>query len=314
MDAQPSNNSDCRHARIELKHLRLAVLACSCGSLRRAADVLGVRHSALSRSVIQLEQLVGATLFERSSAGIRPTQAGSSFLSRATAILERIEALVQSAGYGAVTGSSQFSVGLCTSGSTRNLRAILADLGRHDIEVTAIERSPTDLNGCLRSGVADAIIVPEGPRSIDLESRALWCEGIVVLLAADNTLATREVIYWTDLLNQTILLGTSEHVCSLTKIIEPYLVAQGIGQKVQRHNVSRHVIHGLASAGLGVSFMLASNTKSIGDDLIWRELRDGRGQMQVCFHVHWLRGNENPALKRFLRLLADYYPSSAIGG
>jgi DNA-binding transcriptional LysR family regulator len=253
-------------------------------------------------------------LFERSTAGIRPTRAGSSFLSRATAILEQIDALIQSAGGVAGTCSGQLSVGLCASGSTGNLRAILADLGRQCIEVTAIERSPTDLNGILRNGLADVIIVPERPRSINLGSRALWHEGIFVLLPADNPLASREAIHWTDLLDQTILLGTNEQACGLARVIEPYLVAYGIEQNVRRQNVSRQVIQSLASAGLGVSFVLVSETGSIGDGLIWRQLRDDRGQIQVCFQVHWRPGNKNPALRCFLKLVADYYPSPEGGG
>jgi DNA-binding transcriptional LysR family regulator len=180
--------------------------------------------------------------------------------------------------------------------------------------VTAIERSPTDLYGSLQSGVADVIIVPEGQRSIDVEARALWNEGIFVLLSADNALATREAIYCADLLDQTILLGTREQACSLTNIIESYLLLHDIGRKIQRHNASRHVIHGLASAGLGVSFVLASDIETIGNDLIWRELRDHRGQMEVCIHAHWLPGNKNPALKRFFNSWAITIHPTPLGG
>lgn len=318
MDAHSSPNPDrcCAGHTIELKHLRSAVLACGCGSFRRAADLLAVRHSALSRSVAQLEHLLGTTLFERSTAGIRPTVAGRSFLSRATAILEQIDALIASMGDAAHTGSDHLCVGLCTSISARNLHAILADAGRRcgRIEVSAIERTPTDLYACLRSRAADIIIVPERLMSMDLSARALWHEDIFVVLSEDNALAARDRIYWADLVDQTILLGTREQACSLAKIIEPYLSMHDIAQKTQRHDASRHVIFGLASAGLGVTFVLGSETRAVGNDLICRELHDDRGRMQVCFHAHWLPGNDNPALQRLLQLLSDQYQSSSLGG
>lgn len=315
MNARLSSNSARLHAKhaIELKHLRLAVLACSCGSFRRAAERLGVRHSALSRSIAQLEHLIGTTLFKRTTAGIRPTLPGRDFLSRATIILEQIDTLVGSAGDSAHKGSGQLSVGFCASASKGYLRAMSADFGRRWIEVTAMERPLKDLYDCLRSGATDVIIVPEGPPLIELESQPLWHEGIFVLLPKDHALAAREAIYWADLLDQPILLGTSQQACSLTKIIEPYLLIHDIGRRVRRHDVSRDMIHGLARAGHGVTFVLASDTEAIGPDLICRTLSDHRGQIQVCFHAHWLPANKDPALKGFLQLLAECYRSSALG-
>jgi DNA-binding transcriptional LysR family regulator len=316
VNGRPLTNSDRYRAshRIELWHLRSALIAYRCGSFRRAAELLEIRHSAVSRSVAQLEHHVGITLFERSAAGIRPTQEGRRFLSRATAIIEQVDALVESAGDLARDGSSHLSVGLCTSVSAANLHRILADLGRRScqIEVTAIERSPTGLYGCLHSGAADIIIVPERLRSMDLQARKLWHEGIFVLLSTDNALASRETIYWADLLDQTILLGMGEQACSLARIIEAQLLVHDIAGRIQRHDVNRHLVYGLASAGLGVSFVLESDTDAVGNNLICRELHDERGQMQVCFHAHWLPGNDNPSLARFLQFLNDRYPSSRI--
>ena len=44
---------------IDLQQLRFAVAACDYGSFRRAAEVLSIKHTVLSRSIGQLEYLVG---------------------------------------------------------------------------------------------------------------------------------------------------------------------------------------------------------------------------------------------------------------
>ncbi|XUJ35970.1 helix-turn-helix domain-containing protein [Bradyrhizobium japonicum] len=62
-----------------MQQLRLAIVACDYGSFRRAADALSIKHTAFSRSIRQLEHLVGTSLFERSSGGIKPTPAGRQF-------------------------------------------------------------------------------------------------------------------------------------------------------------------------------------------------------------------------------------------
>ena len=65
-----------RSPKIDLRQLRHAVTAADFGSFRQAADACLIKQSTLSRSIRQLEHCVGVAIFERSSAGIRPTQAG----------------------------------------------------------------------------------------------------------------------------------------------------------------------------------------------------------------------------------------------
>src|ERR1700730_4142906 len=83
-----------RSAKIELQHLLFAVAAAEHGSFRQAAEALLVRQSTLSRCVRQLEQAIGAFLFDRSSGGVRATHAGRHFLRIARSILEQMDALV----------------------------------------------------------------------------------------------------------------------------------------------------------------------------------------------------------------------------
>ena len=64
------------------QHLRYAVAAADHGSFRRAADALMVRQSTLSRCIRQLEESIGMIVFERSSGGVRATQAGQKFPAR----------------------------------------------------------------------------------------------------------------------------------------------------------------------------------------------------------------------------------------
>src|SRR5260370_10989205 len=83
-----------RGAAVDLQHLRYAVAAADHGSFRRAAEVLLLQQSTLSRCIRQLEHVVGMTLFERSSGGVRATEAGRRFLRLARSILEGIDSLV----------------------------------------------------------------------------------------------------------------------------------------------------------------------------------------------------------------------------
>lgn len=56
------------------------------GSLRAAARELGIAQPAITRSIREVERLLGSTLFERSSKGVVATAAGEAFVRRAAAI------------------------------------------------------------------------------------------------------------------------------------------------------------------------------------------------------------------------------------
>jgi predicted transcriptional regulator len=64
-----SKLSPIRTSAVDLQHLRYAVAAADHGSFRRAAEVLLLQQSTLSRCIRQLEHSLGMTVFERSSGG-----------------------------------------------------------------------------------------------------------------------------------------------------------------------------------------------------------------------------------------------------
>ncbi len=67
---------------IDLVSVTQALLVAEHLSFSRAAQVLGVRQSAVSRRVRALEDKLGVSLFERDSTGVRLTEAGRRFLER----------------------------------------------------------------------------------------------------------------------------------------------------------------------------------------------------------------------------------------
>lgn len=86
---------------MNLRHLRYFVTVVDAGSFSRAAATIHVAQPALSRQVLELEQIVGIELLHRSARGVRPTPAGQALYREATAILRQIEGLptlVRSAG------------------------------------------------------------------------------------------------------------------------------------------------------------------------------------------------------------------------
>jgi Bacterial regulatory helix-turn-helix protein, lysR family len=115
---------------IDLQHLRYAVAARVQGSFRRAAESLLIQQSTLSRCIRQLEHSIGMTIFERSSGGVRATDAGRDFLHLARSILEQVDSLVTRAHRSGRGEAGRLTIGFYTSLTAGNLRATLADYAR----------------------------------------------------------------------------------------------------------------------------------------------------------------------------------------
>lgn len=75
---------------IELRQLRYFVTIVDAGSLTRAAELLYVAQPALSQQLASLESNVNAKLLNRSSKGIKPTEAGLAMYKHAQAILKLV--------------------------------------------------------------------------------------------------------------------------------------------------------------------------------------------------------------------------------
>ena len=143
---------------------------------------------------------------------------------------------------------------------------------------------------------------------IDSKTMPLWSERILVLLPGDHPLATREVVYWTDLRNQSVLLSQYDPGRELEDLLNAKLISPSDRPRIERHDVSRGVIKSLISMGLGISLVLESDIGANFSGLVYRELRDGTGPSRIGFSAVWRADNETPALQNFLKLLAERYP------
>lgn len=295
---------------IALQHLRFALVVSDCGSFRRAAHMLSMKHSALSRSVSLLESLIGTAIFERSRGGVTPTPAGRNVLRIARLIMEQVETLVE-IGRSGQTAAGRVSIGFCTSLSAGNLRATLLDFKARfpQIEPATIERSRIHLMACLSNGAVDIVVGPSGRLSSRNQALPLWSERVLLSLPEDHVLAACEVVPWTNLRDQTLLLSQRDHGHELEDLLVSKLMHPKDRPRIERHDVSRGTLKSLVSMGLGVSLVLESEIGASCIGLTYRDLYDGSGACRLDFFAEWRADNENPALKSFLQLLAERYPS-----
>jgi DNA-binding transcriptional LysR family regulator len=296
---------------VDLQHLRYAIAAADHGSFRRAAETLLLRQSSLSRCIRQLEERLKMTVFERSTGGVRATQAGRDFLRMARSILEQMDTLVTGA-YSAGRGEAgQLMIGFYTSLSAGNLRATLVDYAQRfpQIDLGMVESSRTRLVTALRNGVIDIAIVTGETPLLDNKAMSLWSERTMVALPKDHRLSANEAVFWTDLRTETVLLSQYDSGRELEDLLISKLVSPDDRPKFKRHDISRGIIKSLVSVGFGVSLVTESDIGASSSGLVYREIRDGTGPSRIGYSAHWWEDNDNPALTSFLKLLSERYPS-----
>src|SRR6266404_2435194 len=296
---------------IDLQHLRYAVAAADHGSFRQAAEALLLRQSTLSRCIRQLEERLQMIVFERSSGGVRATQAGRDFLRMARSILEQMDTLVTGA-YSVGRGEAgRLMIGFYTSLSAGNLRATLVDYAQRfpQIDLGMVESSRTRLVTALRNGVIDIAIVTGETPLLDSEAMPLWSDRTMVALPEDHRLSANEIVYWTDLRTETVLLSQYDPGRELEDLLISKLVSPDDRPKLKRHDISRGIIKSLVSVGFGVSLVTESDIGASFSGLVYREIRDGSGPSRIGYSAHWREDNNNPALTSFLKLLGERYPS-----
>ncbi|MER8421087.1 LysR substrate-binding domain-containing protein [Mesorhizobium sp. M1329] len=296
---------------IELRHLRYAVAAAQYGSFRRAAEALGVKQSSLSRRIRQMEDRLGVAVFERSSSGVRLTTAGTEILRTSQHLVDGLDHMMASAKAAGRGESGRLAIGFYTSLSAGNLRASLMEYARRfpEVEIRTIEGARASLFVGLEHSTLDIAFVTGDPAVRDGGAMALWGERIMVALPESHPLTANEVVYWTDLRSETLLLSQRDPGPELRDILLAKLASPGVQPKIVSEDVSREGIMSLVSAGFGVSPICESGIGANYAGVVYRDVQDGNGLSWISYAAYWQRNNDNPALAHFLTLLEERYPS-----
>jgi DNA-binding transcriptional LysR family regulator len=77
--------------RMKLRDIHVLMTVVRAGSMGKAAALLNTTQSAISRSIADLEILMGVRLLDRSSQGIEPTMYGSALLKRGIAVFDELK-------------------------------------------------------------------------------------------------------------------------------------------------------------------------------------------------------------------------------
>ena len=287
---------------VNLVSIEQALLVAEHRSFSRAAKVLGVRQSAVSRRIRALEDTLGVSLFEREAGGVRLTEAGRKFLDRSRAGLEEIDFAVRSAANAGAGDEGTLRIGILSSLSAGFLRDLLLRFReRHAAVVVDIREGTTrDHIAHINERLLDIAFVTGEPRAPHCDVTLLWRARAFIALPEVHPRADDGKISWDLLKDERFILSREAPGPEIHDFVIQRLASLGFSPLVERYHVGRETLMHLVALGFGISVMSETGTATQYPGVVFRPLP--AEQDLLPYSAVWLPGNDNPALRRLLSL------------
>ena len=195
--------------RLKLRHLLLVDALSSRGSVVGAAAALHVTQPVVTRSLQDLERILGVTLYERRTRGIEPTEFGVAFTEHARSVLAQLILANRHLEEIADASRGSVAVGTHLAGSNLLVPRAIAHLKRHRprLRVVVREATPESLREDLVSGRIDLIVGRlSGPAVEGIIRKHLYDETVKVFARIGHQLGDRAQITLEDLIDYPWIL------------------------------------------------------------------------------------------------------------
>ena len=194
---------------MNLRDLRYLLAVAEHAHFGRAAKACGISQPTLSVQVRKLEELLGVTLFERTSKTVAPTAACEQLIGHARAAVEEAEAILALARNLRDPLAGRFRLGIIPTLAPYLLPLVFAPL-REALSALAVEPwedQTTALLERLRARELDAALLATEVDGPDLASQSLFAEPFLAALPPEHPLAGREVVAEADLARDILVLA-----------------------------------------------------------------------------------------------------------
>ncbi|HLV18270.1 MAG TPA: LysR family transcriptional regulator [Pseudomonas sp.] len=240
---------------MELRHLRYFCVVAEELNFTCAAERLHMSQPPLSRQIKQLEQEVGADLFERGPRGLRLTPTGLFFQQHALQILEKVDATVEATRRMARSKRVLFGIGFVPSVFYGQLPLLVRDLRQKDnVELSLAELTTVQQIQALKAGRID---MGFGRMRIDdpeVEQEVLFDEPIMAAVPCGHPLeGTTPTL--AELARYPLILFPAKPRPSMADIMLGMFRRQGLKVEVVQEANELQTALGLVASEIGISLV-----------------------------------------------------------
>lgn len=259
---------------LDVRRLRVLREVAARGSFSAAADALSYTQSAVSQQIAALEREAGTKLVERSSRGVRPTDAGRALVAHADVILARLaDAEAELEAIAGLRGGRLRMTTFHSAGATIAPRAVVAFRAAHPgVELSLVPAEWPDNMELVRAGEADIALTVTGPGDEGsregIELHHLLDDPLNVLLPAAHPLAELDEVELTALADEDWIWGSSTSSCPDSRVIMQACRDAGFSPNVIFDSDDYLAIQGFVAGGFGVSMIPDMALVALREDVV----------------------------------------------
>ncbi|ALM53195.1 LysR family transcriptional regulator [Halomonas huangheensis] len=295
--------------RIEIRHLRALITVAECLHFRRAAERLNVAQPALSRTIAQLEEAVGETLFQRNNRHVQLTEPGRVMLEESRQILGHLDDAVlktQRAGRGEI---GRLAIGYTDFAITGRLPALLDDFRhwRADIDFDLHFGSTAQQLQDLQDKRLDFGFITGPNLTPGLVSRPIQRDFFIAAVSETHPLAQRDSIRLEELAHEPFIVGNMQMWRHFRRKLDEICARAGFQPNVAQETFNSETIFGFVACNFGVTVHLecASNYVRKGVKILpLSNVSDS-----LVTEVAWRDGSLSPVQRSFLDRLESMLPN-----
>ena len=238
---------------MELHQLRYFVAVAETRGFVRAAQRCGVAQPSLSQQIRKLEDELGVQLFDRSSRGAVPTEAGLALLPRAQRILAEVRETISGVKEDVEAGRGPLSVGAIPTIAPYLMPPVLSQfLEEHpECELTVREDLTDRLIEAVVDHQLDAAIMSTPVDHPALEVDVIGRESLLVVAPADSPLPPRLNV--DDLTDEPAVVLHEVHC--LGQQIADFCNTSRLRRRIVCRSTQLPTVLSLVGLGLGVSIV-----------------------------------------------------------
>lgn len=267
--------------KLDTHALQMFVAVAQCLNFRQAAERLHMTQPPLSRAVRQLEERLGARLFERDTQSVALTAAATALLPRALRIL-------------ALLDEAEVALRALPSERPRPLRlgltrSVESDLFRGFTDALSaqtgaapdivVDDSPR-LVASLRARRLDAAVIALPTKTFELQVQALGSQPMLVALPSRHALARRRALSLADLRDQPVYWFERARQPAFFDHCHAVFREHGFAPAFLREPSDHHVLLSEVAAGNGIALLPASFAAIARTGVSYRKLAEG-GRLAV---------------------------------
>lgn len=310
---------------MELRQLRYFDALAADLSFTKAAKHLNVSQPPLSFQIAQLEEELGARLFDRTSRSVALTQAGKALQPHAKAILSRIDEARDHVARVASGLEGRVQIGLAGSHFMGPFPRFIREFRtmKPKVELALHEMKPSDHLHALRDDRLDLCLSRTPADDVQVVSELLWRDPVVVALPPGHRLAKRTRISLADLRNEDFVFLQLDSSAFARRLHDACL-REGFTPRVTQQVVEIPAALNLVASGVGVTLVPASlallrkgavqlctlvqSQISIRPQHIVRgSAGDSKGEkLNGDVYLLWRSADSNPAVAEFRKALLTW--------